>query len=839
MRQAPAERRGAGLGRALSLCLALLSLGGLLLLVLETARIPAGRMVTISASLITDDSTLSPAQAWQQLQGKHTQEVPRFGEFHHWYRLRLQAPAGQWVLFFDNPMQDRIDVYQPGYRGPERLIALGDEQASDKNLLALPHLPVQIGAQGVLELMVRSYTTGAANLPMVLLSSGDFNRYSQYLYFLWGGFVCLCLVLAVYNVILYQAGEDPLYLLYAGYLLSVMAALGVVHGYNFVLLPEPLALWLDRQVISLNYAIAVFSLLFALHFLEFREENPRLYSVCRSLALLLALAGLVSLAVVEYLAAQVFFVFQTGLYLLVAVLLGMRLRQGYRWARYYFISWVPLYTGAAIGPLMLTGVLDYNFWTRHAFLFAVIFELTFIALALADRLRRIERHRLYLATYDQDYHMPNKSFLSFVAQRRGDHQPPLSLVLLELRNFTALAPYLGEADKQQLMRDARRRLEQQLGEKLTLLWIGIDDAQQARSLLLRPGVMALVAEGEPEDCVAALKPQVSPALFSLRVAQVTLTLQYTIGVTGFPPAADKVGQAINEALQALEQAHQQGLDLASYAASSAIATRRKSELLADLKLALTEDQLTLHHQPQIRLDDGQVYGTEVLLRWQHPRHGMVSPDEFVPLAEACGLIGELSRWVVSRAARQQQQLIDLSPRLSINLSTRDVCSAGFCDFMADLCAHGDLDPQLTTLEVTETHYVADADASAFKGNLQRLKALGFAIAIDDFGTAYASLSYVSEHPVDELKLDKKFVVDLCESQRNQTINRATIGMANSLGIMVVAEGVEDAATARMLADSGCPVAQGYYFARPMPLAEMRQWLAAHGDQQQQTRMWKH
>lgn len=211
----------------------------------------------------------------------------------------------------------------------------------------------------------------------------------------------------------------------------------------------------------------------------------------------------------------------------------------------------------------------------------------------------------------------------------------------------------------------------------------------------------------------------------------------------------------------------------------------------------------------------------------HPRHGMVPPDEFVPLAEACGLIGELSRWVVKRAAQQQKALSAYSPRLSINLSTRDVCSHNFCDFVADLCAHGDMDPLCITLEVTETHYVADADAGAFKRNLVRLKALGFAIAIDDFGTAYASLSYVSEHPVDELKLDKTFVVDLCQSARNQTINRATIGMADSLGIVVVAEGVEDAATAQMLAASGCPVAQGYYFARPMPLSDMQQWLAGY------------
>lgn len=824
MRQVTAERGVARVLRVVSLALALLSLGGLLQLVLDAARLPAGQALVIEASFVTHDAELSPAQAWQQLLRTQSVAPPRFGEFHHWYRLHL--PQGDWVLMFDNPMQNRIDVYDPAFPTPQTLANLGDSQPNSKEQRALPHLPLAVaGAEGR-ELLVRSYTNGAAYLPMVLFRVDDFYRYSQYLYFIWGGFVCLCLVLAVYNVILYQASEDALYLLYAGYLISVMAALGVVHGYNFVLLPDALASWLDRQVISLNYAIAVFSLLFALYFLEFREENPRLYRACWGLVWLLICAGTVSLAVVEYQAAQIFFLFQTFLYLLIALLLGLRLRQGYRWARYYFISWLPLYAGAAVAPLMLTGGLEYNFWTRHAFLFAVIFELTFISMALADRLRRIERHKLYLASYDQDYHMPNKSFLSFVA-RSGNDQP-LSLLLLELRNFSALAPYLGEADKQLLMRDARRSLEQQLSEALTLVWIGIDEEQQARSLLLRPGVLALIAEGEPEQCARALKPLMAPALLNLRVAQVALSMQYTIGLTQFPCLPEKVGQAINEALQALEQARQLERDLACYAASSALATRRKSELLADLKLALSDNQLVLYHQPQLRLSDGAIYGSEVLLRWRHPRHGFVAPDEFIPLAEACGLIGELSRWVVKRAAQQQKQLLGMSPRLSINLSTRDVCSAGFCDYMADLCAHGDLDPRTTTLEVTETHYVADVDAGLFKRNLVRLKNLGFAIAIDDFGTAYASLSYVSEHPVDELKLDKSFVVDLCQSERNQTINRATIGMAQSLGIVVVAEGVEDAATARMLSDSGCPVAQGYHFAKPMPLADMVQWLAQRG-----------
>ncbi|UTA46940.1 EAL domain-containing protein [Simiduia sp. 21SJ11W-1] len=823
MRQVIAERGVAQLLRALSLTLALLSLAALLLLVVEAARLPAERGLAIQASFISEDQSLAPAQAWQQLLQSEAKATPRFGEFHHWYRVHLQA--GSWVLMFDNPMQSRIDVFDPASATPRRLAALGDKQATSKEQRALPHLPVVITGNNGGELLVHSYTTGAANLPMVLFSADDFRRYSQYLYFIWGGFVCLCLVLAVYNVILYQASEDTLYLLYAGYLIAVLAALGVVHGYNFIWLPQSLAQWLDQHVISLNYAIAVFSLLFALYFLEFRGENPRVYRACLAVVVLLVCAGLASLLVVEYRAAQVFFLFQTLLYLLIALLLGMRLRQGYRWARYYFISWVPLYAGAVVGPLMLTGLLEYNFWTRHAFLFAVIFELTFISMALADRLRRIERHKLYLASYDQDYHMPNKSFLSFVARSGGDQ--PLTLLLLELRNFTALAPYLGEPDKQMLMRDARRSLEQQLCEHLDLVSIGLEEAQQARSLLLRPGVLALVVRGEPGQCMETLQPHMAPALLNLRVAQVMLTMQYTIGLTHFPPAPEKVGQAINEALQALEQAHQLGCDLACYAASSAIATRRKSELLADLKLALAEDQLALYHQPQIRLNDGQVYGSEVLLRWRHPRHGLVAPDEFIPLAEACGLIGELSRWVVSRAALQQQQLRAVCPRLSINLSTRDVCAAGFCNFLADLCAHGDLDPLATTLEVTETHYVADADAGAFKRNLERLKALGFAIAIDDFGTAYASLSYVSEHPVDELKLDKSFVVDLCQSVRNQTINRATIGMAKSLGIVVVAEGVEDAATAHMLHESGCPVAQGYHFARPMPLADMVQWLAQY------------
>jgi EAL domain-containing protein (putative c-di-GMP-specific phosphodiesterase class I) len=256
---------------------------------------------------------------------------------------------------------------------------------------------------------------------------------------------------------------------------------------------------------------------------------------------------------------------------------------------------------------------------------------------------------------------------------------------------------------------------------------------------------------------------------------------------------------------------------------------RTLTLTRDLSFALENEQLELFYQPLVGFADRNLVGFEALVRWRHPTLGMIMPMEFIGLAEKTGLVHRLGFWVLEHAIDAWSQLrllcqpsTGLPPFISVNLSAAELGDPHIVDTIRQALERKGMLPQELKIELTET--VIIEDRATVGDVLEKLSALGIAIALDDFGTGYAGLDYLKSLPISCLKIDKTFVQEMATSLRSHEIVQSSINLAWSIGLSTIAEGIEDEDTARRLKDLGCNIAQGYYFARPMPAGAVAAWL---------------
>lgn len=255
---------------------------------------------------------------------------------------------------------------------------------------------------------------------------------------------------------------------------------------------------------------------------------------------------------------------------------------------------------------------------------------------------------------------------------------------------------------------------------------------------------------------------------------------------------------------------------------------RTLSLAQDLADAIEHNQLELHYQPLVAFEGLQLSGFEALVRWRHPTLGLVSPGEFIPLAERTGLIHRIGQWVLERAVADWGQLrvfcvddIDHPPFMSVNLSAPELATPGIAAVIQNCLQRANMPAQELRIELTETVIIQNMEGVA--AALKELRAMGCGIALDDFGTGYAGLDYLQTLPFTCLKIDKTFVQQIHQSERSSHIIKAALELASSLGLSTIAEGIEDEGTGQRLASMGCSHAQGYFYGKPMPIAGITAW----------------
>ncbi len=450
-------------------------------------------------------------------------------------------------------------------------------------------------------------------------------------------------------------------------------------------------------------------------------------------------------------------------------------------------------------PVVLGGVREFEHLAR---------SFNSMQISLREREERIR----YQAIHDS-----LTGLLSRVGLRERLHEllaqsEPVTLLLLDLYRFRDINASLDRETADQVLRGVASRLQQMLRPGEHAGRLGADQF----ALLLRtcdPRASAQTAATIAADLRSGLQ------LGDLRV-----TLIVRGGLSTPPAGAHDADDLLRRAGFALLKAKERGLDAVFYDASDDEEHRREVALIAELRRAIANDQLSVAFQPLVRVASGEVAHLEALVRWNHPNLGSVSPAEFSPLAERSAMIGDLTHCVLGSVIEQlcAWRRGGYSARVAVNLSASDVADPTLPQFVLSRLDNAGVVAGQLLFEVTESAILREPDSAVRV--MQQLRTAGSRFAIDDFGTGYSSLTQLHLLPVDELKIDRSFVTNLPNDLSNAIIVRSSIAMAHSLGLSVIAEGAEDEVTCAMLADAGCDYIQGYYLSKPKMSSDLLEWL---------------
>lgn len=442
------------------------------------------------------------------------------------------------------------------------------------------------------------------------------------------------------------------------------------------------------------------------------------------------------------------------------------------------------------------------------------------ALDITDR-KRAEEHLLHALQHDPVTNLPNRNYMQdrlrreVARARRGDRA--FALHSIDIDEFKSINELFGHDAGDAFLKEVAQRLQTLAGAEDMVARVGADDFTFLQVL---PNSDAS-AKDMAERIVAAIG---APFHFAGKDA----ACGASIGVTLYPMDGTDSDRLVQNAELALKQAKAGGGNqIRLFETNMAERTRNHAALDSQLRLAVERNEFVLFYQPQVAASTGQIIGAEALLRWRSPDRGFVSPGEFLPRAEENGMIVPINEWVLMEACREAKawHRLGLSHlKMSVNLSPVQFQRVNVAALVVKALSATELDPRCLDLEITENIVLEDSDAVI--AALQQIVDLGVSISVDDFGTGYSSLNYIKKFPLDRIKIDQCFVRNMVENPSDHTIVRTVANLGHSLGLTVVAEGVETEAQADLLKADGCDVMQGYLYGKPMPSQEFTSLVSA-------------
>jgi diguanylate cyclase (GGDEF)-like protein len=392
-----------------------------------------------------------------------------------------------------------------------------------------------------------------------------------------------------------------------------------------------------------------------------------------------------------------------------------------------------------------------------------------------------------------------------------------AVMLIDLDHFKEINDTLGHHAGDRLLEDVAKRLSESLADgESTVARLGGDEF----------GVLLPTLE-RPADAMSVAHMLLTRLREPFLVEGLTLEVDGSIGIACFPMHGTSVEQLNQRADIAMYAAKESGRGHVMFEPELDRFNPRRLALAGALRSAIAEGEIILYFQPKADLRTGRIVGVEALARWQHPELGLIGPTEFVPIAEQTGLIGPLTSHVLDEALRQVREWADagLDLDVAVNLSARSFLDAQLAVEIPRLLERRGVEATRLELEITESMLMLDPGRA--KATLDRLSAIGLSLSVDDFGTGYSSLASLKRLPVDGIKIDKSFVMDMAHDASDAAIVHSTIGLAHNLGLRVVAEGVENQESWRVLRDQGCDLAQGFHVSRPLPGPELGRLIVAH------------
>lgn len=783
--------------------------------------------------------------AWNPLDGEIN-----FGyrEGYVWYRIDVHNPddqALQRYLQIAYPLLDHIEFYQT-HDGRLLDSALAGDRLPHRQR-PLAHrtfvFPFTLGPAETHGLYLRVSTTGSHLLPLAIWQPQAFYEANEADMVVRGMLYGMLLIMGVFALLLYVTIREPSSLYIACVQFVLLVAMASLHGVTFqYLIPNQPGLH-ERLILITVPLSVVFFCLFSISFLRLGQQLPTGFQVVRACALLCTLAAVGGFFLPYGLSTR-FSVNLIALVCLAILAVGLVMAwRGDRGGRLFVLAWFALLTGTVGHILSLRGELPTALNLNYAMESGAVLASLVLSFALGDRFHREQRARLKAlrereeaerkiidnALHNRVTGLPNRvvleQFLEQQLERPNNAAGPLALIMLHLKGFDDINKTLGHENADTLLKLLTRRLnEHVLGLPGRAVISHRHGHDRAVSHVEGITFSCVFMPHRKEDIVSIMHALVQGIQQPLSFNELNLGVGVVAGCAFHPDDSQDVATLLRHAFIACDQASDDVAHVAIYSPDVGDYSARRITLMTDLQQAINSDQLELLFQPQIRVENDQLFGFESLLRWNHPQHGYISPDEFIPVAERAGMMQPLTDWVLNRALAfcRDLDVAGYFVTTAVNISAVNLRDPEFVEGVKRALQLTGLEPHRLVLEVTETAAMVDPEQAL--RTLRSLKDVGVRLSIDDFGTGHSSLAYLRRLPVDEIKIDRSFVMEMDRNRDDATIVQTIINMCHDLGYKVVAEGVESGKALDLLRQMECDVAQGYHIARPQTSVQVFAWM---------------
>ena len=794
---------------------------------------------------------------------------PGFSSSTYWVRIDIAIERGtfdkKWLLEVQYPTLNEVEFYYPTHPTNTHTSSLPEyshwKTGTDRlfNSRPIKHqnfvFPLHFKSRttdltNIYTFYLKTSATNSIQIPLKIWEENAFFRSERIALPLWGLYYGTLLVMFLYNAFIFISVREKSYLYYIFYIASCIFGMASLNGHGFEYLwPNTPSL----NKISLTVficSLVFFASTFGKHFLDTKTYAPQTGKVLPHLQAAAVILILLSF-IMDYDFSQATAVLCNIFCLVLLVISFDCMRNGSRAARFFVIAWTLFLGGGLLFVLALFGIIPSNIITTHAKELGTAWEVILISLGLADRLNheisektlavnaqneamrnlhKIEKTLAHRSCHDTLTGLPNRSLLELklahILVKSRTKSTNIGLLVLRLNQFHEIDNTLGKQNHNKILKLASTRLSNVSKNLMPYKTVHIDSKNTERVAYIEDGVFAIVIESSAphNEAIQTVETVLETMKQPVDYQGMAIDLGPSVGLAFYPDHGKTPGVLIQHAQIAEEAARVKHDSYAMYSSFIDPYSTRRLALMGELREALKENGLELYFQPQVNVSSSTLVGVEALLRWHHPTHGFIPPEEFIPLAEKAGLMRPLTHWIFDTAISYLASLSKkgFTLQMAINLSAKNLREFDLVEqLMVRLETH-QVSPHSLVLEVTETAMMEDPELAL--SLLRQMDDNGIHISIDDFGTGYSSLSYLSKLPVKELKIDRAFVSGMLERKEDMTIVQATISMSHSLGLTIVAEGVEEDEILQVLNRIGCDIVQGNYISQPLAGADFERWL---------------
>ncbi len=674
-------------------------------------------------------------------------------------------------------------------------------------------IPIKLSQEQTTTLLIRKQGTHPLISPITLFSPEKAAKEKTIKIIFWAIVFSTLLALLTHNLFVFFLLRYSGFFYYLALNAALLISLSVLLGFNQWLFSQVINQWLTHHVFTL-FGICAW-MLYRFSVLFFQELSiPSKDSIARKYGDWLFISYLIGSF---FLPAEVTAALMAALEIILFTCCnywGIKAyKSGFVAVRFYLFSWLVLMVGSLLSTLIYWRILPVNILTEMILPISCILQLLGFSFAFADKAKNIEKSRLLNTVTDSLTGLPNRSFcLEKLTHLLKDHSSA-ALVMIEVTSHAQLSQAFGPARGDATFSKLANNLNDILAEMDAILDLDMPDQRRARLIRVTSNRVAFVSLS-----ITDLNAQIAQLQAVLNepisINQVPFIHQYKIGSSIYPLHGTTIDKLYQNTLVACNSA-QLPTNWVSYDMSLENNQAHQLRLITLLTQDIEHGKLYFEVQPQVNFSHGEIVGGEVLLRWKNDDLGVISPGEFIPLAEKSGLIRKLTYYIIGNtfkwASEHESELMGLT--LSINISAQDLLQSDFADYVIEQQRKHNILAKQFFIEVTETSIFQKSHV--VMENVKRLRDVGFKLAIDDFGVGYSSMQNLVTLQASELKIDKFFIDKIIDDPQSATLCQSMINLSQELGIISVAEGIETKEIADLLRSWNCQAAQGYYFYRPM------------------------